>query len=77
VRAFLKEIAVRKAGTPPTPPEEVERRRKIVEAAHHNNLMAGIERDPATDPIFEAFISGDIDITDILPAIRSLDTDTE
>jgi hypothetical protein len=77
VRAFLEEIAVRKAGTPPTRPEEVERRRKIVEAAHHNNLMAGIERDPTTDPIFEAFISGDIDITDILPAIRSLDTDTE
>ncbi|WP_404286634.1 antitoxin VbhA family protein [Microvirga sp. RSM25] len=77
VRAFLKEIAVKKAGTPRTPPEEVERRRKIVEAAHHNNLMAGIERDPTTDPIFEAFISGDIDITDILPAFRSLDTDTE
>ncbi|UVF20550.1 antitoxin VbhA family protein [Microvirga terrae] len=77
VRAFLKEIAVRKAGALPTPPEEVERRRKFVEAAHHNNLMAGIERDPTTDPIFEAFIRGDIDITDILPAIRSLDTDTE
>jgi hypothetical protein len=39
--------------------------------------MAGIERDPTTDPIFEAFIRGDIDMTDILPAIRSLDTDTE
>jgi hypothetical protein len=77
VRAFLKEIALRKAGAPPASPEEVERRRKIVEAAHHNNLMAGIERDPTTDPIYEAFIRGDIDITDILPAIRSLDTDTE
>jgi hypothetical protein len=77
VRAFLAEIALRKAGTPPTSPEEVERRRRIVEAAHHNNLMAGIERDPTTDPIFEAFIRGDIDIMDILPAIRSLDTDTE
>jgi hypothetical protein len=77
VRAFLREIALRKAGAPPTTPEEVERRRRIVEAAHHNNLMAGIERDSTTDPIFEAFIRGDIDITDILPAIRSLDTDTE
>jgi hypothetical protein len=77
VRAFLEEIAVRKAGAPPTPPEEVERRRKIVEEAHHNNLMAGIGRDPTTDPIYEAFIRGDIDVTDILPAIRSLDTDNE
>jgi hypothetical protein len=77
VRAFLEEITLRRAGTPPIPPEEVEHRRKIVEAAHHNNLMAGIERDPTTDPIFEAFIRGDIDITDMLPAIRSLDTDTE
>jgi hypothetical protein len=77
VRAFLEEIAARKVGAPPIPLEEIERRRRIVEAAHHNNLMAGIERDPTTDPIFEAFISGDIDITEILPAIRSLDTDTE
>jgi hypothetical protein len=77
VRAILEEIAVRKCGAPPIPPEEVERRRRIVEAAHHNNLMAGIERDLTTDPIFEAFIRGDIDMKDILPAIRSLDTDTE
>jgi hypothetical protein len=77
VRAFLEETAVRKAGKPSTPPEEVERRRRIVEAAHHNNLMAGIGRDPTTDPIYEAFIHGDIDITDLLPAIRSVrDTDT-
>lgn len=77
VKAFLAEIAVRKVGAPQIPPEEVERRREIVEAAHHNNLMAGIERDPTTDPIYEAFIRGDIDITGILSAIRSLDTDTE
>jgi hypothetical protein len=78
VRAFLEEIAVRRAGTPPIPPEEVDRRREIVDEAHHNNLMAGIERDQATDPIYEAFIRGDIDVTDLLPAIRSLrDTDTE
>jgi hypothetical protein len=76
LRAILEEIAVRKAGAP-IPQEEVERRRKMVEEAHHNNFMAGIERDPTTDPIYEAFIRGDIDITDILPAIRSLDTDTE
>lgn len=44
VRAFLEEIAVRKAGAPPIPQEEVEHRREIVEEAHHNNLMAGIRR---------------------------------
>ncbi|MGF9760709.1 hypothetical protein AAII07_36525 [Microvirga sp. 0TCS3.31] len=78
VRAFLKEIALRRAGTLPIPQKEIERRRKIVEGAHHNNLMAGIQRDQALDPVYEAFIHGDIDVTDILPAIRSLrDTDTE
>jgi hypothetical protein len=77
LRAFLEEIALRKAGTPPITPEEVERRRRIVEAAHYNNLMAGIERDATTDPIYEAFIRGDIGTREILPAIRSLDTDTE
>jgi hypothetical protein len=78
VRAFLEEVAVRRAGAPPIPQEEVERRRRIVEEAHHNNLMAGIRRDPETGPIYEAFIRGDIEVTDLLPAIRSLrDTDTE
>jgi hypothetical protein len=71
-------MIVRKPDMPPLPQEEIERRRKIVEAAYHNNLMAGIERDQAIDLIYEAFIRGDIDITDVLPAIRSLrDTDTE
>jgi hypothetical protein len=78
VRAFLEEIPMRIGEAPPIPPGEVERRRRIVEAAHHNNLMAGIGRDPATDPIYEAFIRGDIEVTDLSPAIRSLrDTDTE
>jgi len=78
VRAFLEEVAVRKAGAPPIPQEEVERRRNIVEEAHHNNLMAGTRRDPTTDLIYQAFIRGAIEVADLLLAIWSLrDTDTE
>jgi hypothetical protein len=56
--------------------EEMKHRRKIVEEAHHNNLLAGITRDQTIDPIFEAYIRGDIEATDIgrvLERLKDLD----
>jgi len=56
--------------------EEIKRRRKFVEEAHHNNLLSGITRDRTTDPIFEAYIRGDIEVADIgriLERLKDLD----
>jgi hypothetical protein len=51
--------------------EEMARRRLIVRAADHENLLEGIVRSPETDAIFEAFIRGEIEATDIRPRIKA------
>ena len=64
----------RKTSAPRISQEEMERRRKIVEEVHHSNLMEGIKRNPKTDPVYEAYIQGEIEAKEILPRIRQLRT---
>ncbi|MCL2714130.1 MAG: antitoxin VbhA family protein [Alphaproteobacteria bacterium] len=52
--------------------EEMERRRKMVQSAVHSNAMEGARHCPDVDPIFDAFINGDIEVTEILPLIKKL-----
>ncbi|WP_180902378.1 antitoxin VbhA family protein [Martelella soudanensis] len=49
---------------------EMEQRRRLVDSADHSNTMEGLKRDPATDHIFEAFIRGEIEATDIVPMLK-------
>jgi len=72
VQSYLAAIKSERVSPPQLAPEEMQRRRKIVEEAHHSNLMAGTRRNRILDPIYEAFIQGEIELADILPAIRSL-----
>ncbi|MBJ6126896.1 hypothetical protein [Microvirga splendida] len=65
VRDCVAAILTERANSSQISVEEMKHRRKIVEQAQHNNLLAGITRDQATDPIFEAYIHGDIEATDI------------
>jgi hypothetical protein len=51
--------------------EEKARRRKMVHNADANNRIEGIYRDPATDVIFEAFVQGDIEATDIITLLNA------
>jgi hypothetical protein len=50
--------------------EEMEKRRRVVEAAAHSSLMSGAKRDPRTDLIFEAFVRGEIELSDMIPMIK-------
>lgn len=50
--------------------EEVTRRREIVRRANHENLLEGATRDPETDHIFEAFINGEIEVTELVPRLK-------
>jgi flagellar biosynthesis component FlhA len=50
--------------------EEMERRRRAVEKAAHSSAMEGARRDPRTDHIFDAFVRGDIEISDMIPMIK-------
>jgi len=50
---------------------EVKRRRKVVRQADANNRLEGVYHDPATDEIFEAYVSGDIAATDMIPLLKA------
>jgi hypothetical protein len=52
--------------------EEMERRRKAVRRADASNRIEGIYRDSTTDLIFDAFVRGDIEVTDIVPRLKAL-----
>ncbi len=32
--------------------------------------MSGAKRDPRTDPIFDAFVRGEIELSDMIPMIK-------
>jgi hypothetical protein len=51
--------------------EEITRRREAVRQADADNRIEGIFRDPASDEIFEAFIRGDIELTDLVPRLKA------
>ncbi len=50
---------------------EVERRRKALRRADAHNRIEGIFRNPETDPIFEAAVRGDIEVTAIVPLLKA------
>ncbi len=50
--------------------EEIERRREIVRRVDHENLLEGQKRHPETDHIFDAFINGEIEVTDMMPRLK-------
>ena len=62
----------------PTPPkarisvEEMERRREALRQADASNRIEGLSRTPESDPIYAAFINGEIEIHEILPRIKAL-----
>jgi hypothetical protein len=50
--------------------EESARRREVLRRADAHNRIEGISRDPASDPVFEAFVRGEIDVTAIVPRLK-------
>jgi hypothetical protein len=57
--------------TPRISAEEMARRREIVRRADAHNRIEGIIRDSASDAIFEAFIRGEIDVTEMVPRFKA------
>jgi hypothetical protein len=52
--------------------EEMERRREALRQADASNRIEGVFRGPETDPIFEAFIRGEIEVEEINPRLKAL-----
>lgn len=47
-------------------------RKMHVDQADAENRIDGLTRDPQTDPIFAAYVAGDIAVTDIVPRLHAL-----
>ncbi len=52
--------------------EEITRRAEAVRVADAENRLEGQFRGVETDPIFEAYKRGDIDVTEIVPRLEQL-----
>ena len=50
--------------------EQKARCRSHLELAKHNSLMEGVRSDPRTDHIFEAYVEGELELSELLPLIR-------
>lgn len=50
----------------------LEAQQKHVHLADADNRIDGIFRDPRTDEIFQAYVSGEIAATDIAPKLKTL-----
>lgn len=52
--------------------EEVARRREHVRSADANNRIEGIVRDPDSDAVFDAYVRGEIEATEIISRLKAL-----
>lgn len=52
--------------------DEMERRRKMVRSAFRSNAMEGLRPNPACQPVFDAFIAGEIEIDEMMPRVKSI-----
>jgi hypothetical protein len=52
--------------------EEVERRRARVRRARAHGQIEGISLDHNADPIFDAYIRGEIEVTDMVPRLKAM-----
>ena len=55
---------------PQLTPDEIARQREADRQAKACNQIAGIPHDPTTDPIFEAWILGEIDSEEAIARIK-------
>ncbi|PSH61723.1 hypothetical protein CU102_26440 [Phyllobacterium brassicacearum] len=52
--------------------EEMELRRKMVRSAFRSNAIEGLRPNPACQPVFEAFIAGEIELAEMLPRVKAI-----
>jgi hypothetical protein len=69
--ATRKKITRKKVTRKKITREEMERRREAVRTADAENRLEGLVRDSGTDPIFEAFILGEIELPELLAGVKA------
>ena len=71
VSALAGGAAGKGAPRPKISADEMERRREIVRQADASNRLEGQFRDSASNTIFEAYVCGDIEVTDMVPLFKA------
>jgi hypothetical protein len=52
--------------------DEMARRREALHHADADGRIEGLFRSPESQPIFEAYVRGEIELQDILPRVKAL-----
>jgi hypothetical protein len=52
--------------------EEVQRRSESVRRGEANNRIEGISSGPESKAIFDSYVNGDIEVTEIVPQLKRL-----
>jgi hypothetical protein len=52
--------------------EEMERRREALRRADADHRIEGLARTPESEPIFAAFVRGEIELHEIVPRVKAL-----
>ncbi len=52
--------------------EESARRRSVLSSADADQRIEGLFRTPESEPVYQAFVRGEIELEDILPRIQAL-----
>jgi len=52
--------------------EEMDRRREALRRADADHRIEGLSRTPESEPIFAAFVRGEIELHEILPRVKAL-----
>jgi hypothetical protein len=70
----MDDITTKRAGRskPRISAEEMAQRREALRRADAHNRIEGILPNPESEPIFEAFVRGEIEFDDILPRLNAL-----
>lgn len=63
---------VQKKSKPQISAEERTVRLKVLRQAQANNRIEGLSSGPEAQPVFDAFVRGEIDARDIVPRLRVL-----
>ncbi|ATU95176.1 antitoxin VbhA family protein [Phyllobacterium zundukense] len=61
-----------KPKAPAITPEEMERRRKMVRSAFRSNAIEGLRPNRACQPVFDAFIAGEIELAEMMPRVKAI-----
>jgi hypothetical protein len=68
----MDDIQTRSRLKPRIDAAEMSRRRDALRQADAQNRIEGVFPNPESEPIFEAFVRGDIEFDDILPRLNAL-----